>query len=239
MIRELRRPVALIAALLLVVSCTKPSEESEGAYTVQVDPARFVAQVDNEFFPLVPGMTFIYEESDNGERVEVHVTDEIREVMGVACVVVQSREYEGDELVEETLDWYAQDIDGNVWYFGEDTKEYKDGMVVTTEGSWESGVDGALPGIIMKGRPVVGESYRQEYYKGHAEDMGEVLMVGDTTRVPCGSFDGVLVTRDWSPLEPGDEEQKYYAPGVGLLLEVEGGDRVELVDMIAGAVGGE
>jgi len=91
----------------------------------------------------------------------------------------------------------------------------------------------------MKGRPVVGESYRQEYYKGHAEDMGEVLMVGDTTRVPCGSFDGVLVTRDWSPLEPGDEEQKYYAPGVGLLLEVEGGDRVELVDMIAGAVGGE
>jgi len=220
------------------VSCGRRAEESEELYAPQIDPARFVAQVDNEFFPLVPGTTFLYEQASGGERVEVYVTDERREVMGVSCVVVRDREYKDEELVEETLDWYAQDVDGNVWYFGEDTKELEGGEVVSTAGSWEAGVDGALPGIIMKGQPIVGESYRQEYYKEHAEDMGEVLRLGDTVTVPYGSFEAVLVTREWTPLEPGAEEQKYYAPGVGLILEVEDGDRMELVSVTGGVVGG-
>lgn len=238
MIRDLRYTIVLLVGLSILVSCGRRAEEAEELYAPQIDPARFVAQVDNEFFPLVPGTTFLYEQASGGERVEIHVTDERREVMGVNCVVVRNREYEDEELVEETLDWYAQDMDGNVWYFGEDTKEFEGGELVSTAGSWEAGVDGALPGIIMKGQPIVGESYRQEYYKGHAEDMGEVLRLGDTVTVPYGSFEDVLVTREWTPLEPGAEEQKYFAPGVGLILEVEDDDRMELVSVTGGVVGG-
>jgi hypothetical protein len=154
--------------------------------------------------------------------------------MGVACIVVRSRETEDGQLVEDTFDWYAQDRDGNVWYFGEATREYEDGEVASTSGSWEAGQDGALPGIIMRGEPRIGDSYRQEYRVGIAEDMGEVVSLTATVTVPYGSFAGALETRDWSPLEPGVEEWKYYARGVGLVLEVEGDGpeaRVELVSV--------
>ena len=230
----MRRPFprwALIICVPLLIAACGRSGEHHKAYTPKIDPARFVAGVDNEFFPLVPGASYFYEEVGGGERVEVIVTDQTREVMGVPCIVVLSREYQDGALAEETRDWYAQDADGNVWYFGEDNREYKDGEPVSTEGSWEAGRDGALPGIIMKARPKVGASYRQEYYPGQAEDMGEVVEVNDAAVVPYGSYTGVLVTREWTPLEPGAEEYKYYAPGVGLILEVEGEDRIELVRM--------
>ena len=135
------------------------------------------------------------------------------------------------ELAEETFDWYAQDNDGNVWYFGEDSKEYEEGEVVSTEGSWEAGVDGAKPGIIMKANPQIGDSYRQEHYPGEAEDLGEVIRLNESASVPRGSYDGVLVIQEWSPLEPDVIEHVYYAPGIGVILEevVEGGARrVEL-----------
>jgi len=238
MFRDLKHTIVLLVGLSILVSCGQRAEESEEVYAPQIDPARFVEQVDNEFFPLVPGTTFLYELASGSEHVEIYVTEERREVMGVSCVVVRDREYEDEELVEETHDWYAQDADGNVWYFGEDTKELEGGEVVSIAGSWEAGVDGALPGIVMKGQLVVGESYSQEYYKGHAEDMGEVLRLGDTVTVPYGSFEDVLVTKEWTPLEPGVEEQKYYAPGVGLILEVEGGDRMELVSVTGRGVDG-
>lgn len=232
------RPISywlLVIWMASLLGACGPSEEAPKAYAPKIDPARFVASVDNEFFPLVPGTSFFYEAAGGGERVEVSVTDKTREVMGVTCTVVCSREYQDAELVEETWDWYAQDADGTVWYFGEETKEYRGGEVVSTAGSWEAGRDGALPGIIIKAQPQVGDTYRQEYYPGHAEDMAEVLKLGDTVVVPCGSFDHVLVTKDWTPLEPGDEEQKYYAPGVGLILEVEGDERLELVRVMTEA----
>jgi hypothetical protein len=145
----------------------------------------------------------------------------------VECVVVDDRGWEAGKLIEKTYDWFAQDEEGNVWYFGEDTKEYNNGKVTSTKGSWEAGVDGAKPGIIMEAHPKVGESYRQEYYKGEAEDMAKVQSSNESVKVLYGSFDHVLVTKEWTPLEPGYVEHKYYARGVG---QVSGGG-LELVDV--------
>jgi hypothetical protein len=137
--------------------------------------------------------------------------------------------------VEDTYDWYAQDIDGNVWYIGEDSSEIEDGEVVSKEGSWEAGIDGALPGIIMWARPEVGVSYRQEFYEGEAEDMAEVVSLDASETVAYGEFDDLLEMREWTPLEPGIAEHKFYAEGIGVVLEVvvEGGEgRIELIDII-------
>src|SRR3954462_2004891 len=135
--------------------------------------------------------------------------------------------YGRGKLIEKTFNYYAQDKKGNVWYFGEDTREYKNGKVTSTKGSWEAGVDGAKPGIIMQAHPKVAQSYRQEYYKGEAEDMAKVLSLNESVTVPYGSFDRVLKTKEWTPLEPSYVEHKYYAPGVG---QVYGGG-LELVDV--------
>jgi hypothetical protein len=145
------------------------------------------------------------------------VTSDTKKVMGVGCVVVEDKEWEGGKLIERTYDWFAQDKKGTVWYFGEDTKEYENGKVVSTKGSWEAGVDGAKPGIIMQADPKVGESYRQEYYPGEAMDMARVLSLNASVTVPYGSFDHVLETKEWTPLQPGFFEKKYYVRGVGPL----------------------
>jgi hypothetical protein len=193
-----------------------------GDYQPEVDPADFVDTVDNPYFPLTPGTRWVYEglgDEGENERVEVVVTDERRDVMGISAVVVQDTQYADGALVEDTFDWYAQDRDGNVWYLGEDTREYEDGEVVSTTGSWEAGVDGALPGIVMPTDPQVGDAYRQEYYAGEAEDMAEVAEVGASHSVAVGDYDEVLITDDWTPLEPEVVERKYYAPGVGVIAE--------------------
>jgi len=135
---------------------------------------------------------------------------------------------------------YAQDRDGNVWYFGEDTKEFESDGTVSTAGSWQGGVDGAQPGILMLAQPQVGDTYRQEYYAGEAEDMAEVLSLAESITVPYGSFEDVLSTRDWTPLEPSIAENKYYAPGVGLVREeiVQGGSGiVELISVAVEMIG--
>lgn len=226
---------ALAGAMTLVVvlGCTGSEKQSEETYAPVIDPARFVSSVDNPFFPPTPGVTYVYETPDGSERVETSVTHDARVILGVTCVVVVSEETEKGNLVEKTFDWYAQDVEGNVWYFGEDSREYRDGEVVGTSGSWQAGVDGAMPGIIMKGSPKKGEAYRQEYYKGEAEDMGEVVSLHESASVPYGSFDDALMTRDWSPLEPGSLEHKYYARGVGLILEVEGDDELDRVELVS------
>jgi hypothetical protein len=136
------------------------------------------------------------------------------------------------ERVENTFDWYAQDVCGNVWYLGENTKEYEDDEVVSTAGSWEHGVDGAFAGVIVPGDPQVGLTYRQEYYAGEAEDAGAILSVGEQVQVPAGHFGDVLVTKDFTPLQPRILEFKFYAPGVGpvLAMTISGGsDREDLV----------
>jgi hypothetical protein len=205
-------------------------------YAPEIDPANFVSRIDNRYWPLQPGTTFVYEGSSDGESEhnEVAVTTETKTILGVQCVAVRDTVTVEGELTEDTMDWYAQDKDGNVWYFGEDSKSYENGKVASTEGSWEAGVDGAQPGIIMPADPKVGDEYRQEYYAGEAEDMAAVLQLGGTVTVPYGTFDDVLVTKEWSPLEPDVVEHKTYAPGVGLILaeSIQGEqERLELVDV--------
>lgn len=212
-------------------------EEGE-EYSPVINPEDFVEEIDNPYFPLIPGTTFVYEGAgEEGETIrnEVTVTDETREVMGVTTTVVLDKEWKDEELIEETFDWYAQDKAGNIWYFGEDSKEYEDGKVVSTAGSWEAGLGGAQPGILIKGDPQVGDVYRQEYLEGEAEDMAEVLSFNESVTVAYGSFEDCLQTKEWNPLESDSEENKYYAPGVGLLLEVQvkgGEERLELIEII-------
>lgn len=226
----------------LLVGCDSGSDEAAvidpgdgGEYAPMIDPASFVEEISNPYLPLVPGSRWVYEGEEDGEteRVEVVVTDRRREVMGVSTVVVRDRVYQDGELIEDTADWFAQDIDGNVWYFGEESSELEDGEVVSTAGSWEAGVDGAMPGIVMLADPTPGEAYRQEFYEGEAEDLAEVAEVMATVSVPAGDFSDVVVIREWNPLEPAVVEEKHHAPGIGVVLEVvvEGGEgRVELIE---------
>jgi hypothetical protein len=204
------------SVLVLMAGCTSStSQEEHKAYTPHIDPAHFSTTIDNEYFPMKPGTTFVYE--GGAEHDEMRVTHQTRKVMGVECIVVDDRAWEDGKLIEKTYDWFAQDKEGTVWYFGEDTKEYENGKVVSTKGSWEAGVDGAKPGIVMQGDPKVGQSYRQEYYKGEAEDQAKVQSLNDSVSVPYGSFDHVLETKEWTPLQPVFYEKKYYVRGVGPL----------------------
>jgi hypothetical protein len=212
--------------------------ESE-AYQPQIDPADFVDVIDNPYLPLTPGTTMLYEgfSEEDPETERFEVTHDTKVLMGVTTTVVRDRVYIGGELAEDTFDWFAQDRSGNVWYFGEASHDIENGEVVSTEGSWEAGVDGAQPGIVMLGQPQVGDAYRQEFYAGEAEDEARVVSLEDSVSVPYGPFNGVLVTKDRTPLEPKVLEKKFYARGVGVVLErhVRGGRGVlELVDVRTG-----
>ncbi len=185
-----------------------------------------------------PGTRWTYREIDEeGKEVKVVITvsSETKEIAnGITARVVRDSVTSDGELIEDTFDWYAQDADGNVWYLGEDTAEFENGKITTRAGSFEAGVDGALPGIIVAADPKPGLAYRQEYYKGEAEDNGEVLSVDELAEVPFGSFDGALLTKDTITIQPDVLEYKLYAPGVGpvLVLGISGGGgREELVDM--------
>jgi hypothetical protein len=213
-------------------SCNAPLPR--GSEPVTLDPADFVARVDNAYFPMAPGTRWVYREFDfeASQKVKVTVLERTREIEGIDATVVHDVVTERGELVENTFDWYAQDVCGNVWYLGENTKEYEDGEVVTTAGSWEHGVDGAQAGVVMPGDPQVGLTYRQEYYAGEAEDAGEIMSLDEQAQPPFGHFRNVLLTSDFTPLEPRVLEYKLYAPGVGpvIALGISGGsDREELV----------
>jgi hypothetical protein len=206
----------------------------EDVYTPELDPADFVATIDNPFAPFAPGARWVYEKkTDEGlERIEVEVTGETKTILGIEATVIHDQEFLDGELIEDTFDWVAQDTDGNVWYLGELSYEVEDGVIVSLEGSWEAGVDGAQPGLWMKADPQVGDVYRQEFLLGEAEDYAEVLSLTDAQTVPAGAFTNCLRTRDASTLEPGNEENKAYAPGVGLVVEIdpESGERAELIE---------
>jgi hypothetical protein len=228
------RVIPTLIAVSLVPACGGDDDAAAP------EAANFVDVIDNPYLPWVVGSRWVYEGEVDGEpeRVEVVVTDGPKTILGIEATVVRDSVYAGDELTEDTFDWYAQDEDGNVWYLGEDTKEYEDGEVVSTEGSWEAGVDGAEPGIVMPARPTVGHAYRQEYYAGEAEDMAEIIEVGGTVDVPAGHYEDVVTTKDWTPLEPDVIENKQYAPGVGVVHEtlVAGGD--ELLELVSFTSGG-
>ena len=197
--------------------------------------------VDNPYYPLAPGARWEYDTAtdEGSEHDVVEVTGGRYEVMGVSTVVVHDVVSVADRPVEDTLDYFAQDRAGAVWYFGESVRNYDDqGQLASSSGSWEAGVGGALPGVIMPADPTVGDAYRQEYQAGVAEDMGEILAVGEQVNVPFGAYAHVVVTRDWSPLEPDVIEQKYYAPGVGVVREDTVAGAQETSDLVAFTPGG-
>ncbi|MBM7503827.1 hypothetical protein ACFPER_10100 [Agromyces aurantiacus] len=208
----------------------------QGGEPVELDPADFTADIDHPYWPMTPGTQWEYRELDadgTDFRVVVTATTATRRIAnGVTARVVRDTVYSGDEVVEDTFDWYAQDADGTVWYLGEDTAEFEDGEIASTEGSFEAGVDGAQPGVLLPADPQPGQVYRQEYLKGEAEDAGEVLRLGERAEAPYGASDDVLVTRDTDALEPDVVEYKFYARDLGPLLAVDiagGAGREELI----------
>jgi hypothetical protein len=191
---------------------------SPADYNPKIDPANFRTTVDNPYLPLVPGTTYKFIETVLGEKSvnEITVTHETKVIMGVPCMVVHDVVTKNGILAEDTYDWIAADNHGTVWYFGEDTQEISPGGAISTIGSWEAGVGGAQPGILMPANPMPSGPYRQEYGLGVAEDMGQIDGLGDSVTVPAGTFADCVRTLEWSLLEPGTEK-KWYAKGVGVV----------------------
>ncbi len=217
----------------------------EDRYDPDFDPANFVDPTEigntvapNPYFPLVPGTQWIWEGGD--EVITDTVTDKTKLIEGVTCVVVLDVVEEDGKVIELTDDWYAQDLEGNIWYCGEiarDSETFEgddpeEPEIVSIDGSWKTGRDGAKPGMLVLIAPKAGDAYREEVSLGEAEDVAEVVSITGTESVPAASCSSdCLVTRNFTALEPGVEELKYYAPGVGLILEVDGeGNRTELVE---------
>jgi hypothetical protein len=195
-----------------------PAEYVEGAtYSQTIDPADFVEQVSHPFMPLQADSTWVY---DGDEHVEVTVLPDTKVILGVTVTVVHDQVFVDGELAEDTLDWFAQDRDGNVWYFGERIDEYERGRLVGHEGQWLAGEHGAKPGLFMPAAPKVGAQFAQERAPGVAEDRTTVLAVGLRVRTPARVFTGCIKVRDFSPLDRTNEF-KYYCPGVGIAREVE------------------
>jgi hypothetical protein len=232
-------PAAASPESSAAVASENPAEVIEGkAYRPSIDASEFTTEITNPYMPLVPGTALTYK--GDGEMNVFNVTDRTREVMGVTTIVVRDRAYAGGELVEDTEDWFAQDTAGNVWYFGEATAECSGNRIVSHHGAWEAGVDGAQPGIVMLASPDIGDYYRQEYFKGEAEDVAKVIRLDSTITNALGTYPNVLITEDFTRLEPAIVEHKKYAPGVGLVEEqlVKGGSGVVKlveIDPAAGA----
>ena len=253
-----RHAWAVIAATLTCAACTSgPSAPSGvntpvssalestprpeqplpiGADQTNLDPADFSADVTNPFWPMKPGTRWTYrnvEDRQPPQDIEVVVTTTTKKLAnGVTARAVRDTARVKGQISEDTVDWYAQDTNGNVWYMGESTAEFKNGKIDTREGSWEAGKDGAMPGIMLPAQPQDGQKYRQEYKKGEAEDNGEVIATNDLVEVEAGRYKGALVTMDTSSVETTAVEYKFYAPGLGplLALDVSGGAaREELV----------
>jgi hypothetical protein len=188
-------------------------------YHPQIDPAHFGRKIDNRYLPFLPGTRTVAkgvaENGNTPQRDAQLVTDRKHKIDGVKCVVVRDTISSRGKPVERTFDWYTQDKHGNVWYFGENSKEYRHGRWVQSDGSWEAGVHGAQPGVMMMAHPKRGVAYRQEYYRGHAEDQAKVLGKTATVTVPAGTYRHTIGTKETSRLEPGVAERKWYAPGVG------------------------
>jgi hypothetical protein len=194
-----------------------------GTYSPTIEPANFVSRVDNPYLPFKPGTTLRFKGvAENGTTPQTDVefvTHRTKRILGVDATVVLDKVSSRGAPIERTYDWYAQDRHGNVWYFGEDASEFKHGRYVKASDSWEAGVDGAQPGIVMEAHPKRGDAYRQEYYPGHALDKGKVLGTAGPVKVPYRTFEKTLATVETSGLEPGAAEKKYYAAGIGNVLE--------------------
>jgi NAD(P)-dependent dehydrogenase (short-subunit alcohol dehydrogenase family) len=216
-------------------AATTTTAKSTPPYHPKIVPADFSSHVTNPYFSLKPGMRRVYDGTKDGvpEHVVVTVSRATRKITGVDCVIVNDVVTVNNALEENTTDWYAQDKQGNVWYFGEDSKDYKNGVVVSTQGTWEAGVDGALPGVVIHAKPAVGPTYRQEYRPGVAEDMAKVLTVTATQKVKAGTFHNTVLTLDTDPLNPDKVEHKWYARGVGMIHAIRiGGQHREEIKLV-------
>jgi hypothetical protein len=235
----MRRASGICGAAIAICLAGAPpaaAQLPQGDEPVQLDPATFSTRIDNPYWPMRPGTRWIYRETapdGSRQKVVVRVTQRTRLIAnGITARVVRDTVTERGRLVEDTRDWYAQDAAGTIWYLGERTTEYEHGKPASTEGSFEAGVDGAQPGVVMPAHPAPGMTYRQEHYAGHAEDHASILRLGEQVLVAAGHFDHVLLTREVNPLEPRALEYKLFARGVGpvLALEISGGNgREELV----------
>jgi hypothetical protein len=208
----------------------------QGIYDPIINPSDFADKIDNPLFPLTPGTTFIYEgiTEKGNEHDEVQVTHKTNVILGVTCIEVRDTSTVNGILSEDTLDWYAQDKNGNVWYFGENARQYNEnGDIMGLEGSWKAGVDGAKPGVIMENHPQAGNIYRQEFALGVAEDMAQVLSLSESITVNSTAYNNCLKTKEFSPLEPDALEYKFYAPGVGNIqtVDVATGQHLDLVQI--------
>jgi hypothetical protein len=229
-----------VAAVAVVVAFAAVGAASGSSQTTASVGAGFSAKVDNPWFPLAPGSRYVYVGSRDGQaaRDVLTVTNHTRTIAGAECVVVSDRLYLSGRLHERTTDWYSQDSAGNVWYFGEQTAELdQSGKVAKTTGTWLAGVNGAKAGVYMFAHPKVGQSARQEYLKGQAEDHFQVLRLDTSVHVPAASSTHALLTKEWTPLEPGVLDHKVYVRGIGTVLEeaVKGGnERLQLVSFARG-----
>jgi len=227
-------------ATALALSAFNFTVEAAAPASDNINPDDFPNSIiiNNPFLPLEAGNTFIYKGVKDGKQQKDHfaVTDRTVVIDGVSCRVVHDKVFMQGFLQEDTFDYFAQDRDGNVWYFGEDTKELdRHGNVVTTAGSWRAGVNGAQPGVIMEAHPKVGDHYFQELAAPLAQDEAVVLNLHKTVAVPFGTFTNCLETREFTQLEPGNVEHKFYARGIGFVLGVvvKGGkERLALVNML-------
>lgn len=211
---------SLLAISLIFTSKVKAVDKVTGSYAPKIEPNNFSTVIDNPYFSLPVGKKMMYEaETKEGtERIEIQILPETKTLMGVETRTYWDRVWLNDVLVEETKDYLAQDKQGNVWYFGEVVDNYKDGKLSDHHGSWLAGENGALPGIWFPAKPEVGSSYRQEYYKGEAEDMTEVAAIQQVVTTKNATYKDCVKMYDWTPLDRNSKEYKYYCPGVAALV---------------------
>lgn len=223
-------------ATLFVLDNTQRSRAAE--YTPQINPADFTTKITNKYFALPAGKKLTYETTEQGkvtERIEIEILRETKTIEGIETVIYLDKEFKNGRLVEETRDYLAQHKNGDVWYFGEDVKNYSNGIVVNRSGSFIHGKDGAKAGIWMKAEQRVGDSYKQEFYPGHAEDTRDTVAVGETVTTKNRTYTDCVKVYDWTPLEKNAQEHKYHCPEVGALVltvDLKSGSRAELVNVV-------
>lgn len=229
--------IVVVAGVMLFKTSTPKGEVTKTEsvqYNPQINPADFTTKITNKYFTLPVGKKMIYEaDTEEGvERIEIEIENATRNIMGVETITYRDKVYLDGVLVEDTKDYLAQDKQANVWYFGEEVDNYEGGKLKDHAGSFIAGVDGARPGIWIKDEQVVGDSYKQEYYTGEAEDMRDVVAVGQTVTTKLATYTDCVKVYDWTPLDSKSREHKYYCPEVGALVlneNLEDGKRAELV----------
>jgi hypothetical protein len=220
--------LAILAATVVALGGMSAAAASAGgpaagAATRRVNHGQFTNPRQNPYFPLKAGTVFHYRGTDDGEKFteRVEVTNRTKKIQGVTTTVVRDvlRRADGS-LAEKTEDWYAPDHHGNVWYFGEKTATYDEsGHLESREGSWQAGVDGAVAGTIMLADPKPTDAYRQEFYRGHAEDQAWIVERDISTTIPYGKVHDVVRSFEWTRLEKKVMSEKLYAPGLGIVRE--------------------